>query len=219
MERSNAVGDRRVCQIAITDTKPLRNNMARLYDEFIPTVTAFGKQIPSNLRGTPTHLDPDFEQLTYGDQGQRARCITTNLSAGGLLAFFAALRPVDGPSVPLNYALIGMFVVSEILSARDIPMERWHENAHTRRIPTDSDLVIRAKPGVSGRLKRCIPIGEYRDRAYRVRKEILNSWGGLDVKNGYIQRSARLPRFLNAPKFYNWFQAQNPELIAENNPI
>jgi hypothetical protein len=135
-----------------------------------------------------------------------------------LLAFFAALRPVDGAPRPLIYGLIGLYVVGEIVPAKSVPRSRWAENAHTRRMPGDDDIVVRAKLGVSGRLRRCIPIGELRDRVYRVRKDLLDAWGGLDIKDGYIHRSLRLPAFLNATKFYRWFLAQKPELVAENNP-
>ncbi len=204
--------------VTITDTKPLRDGMARYYDEFVPVAKRFGEQLPPPLLGQPTHLDPDFEQLTYGDQGQRGKRITSLLTAGDLLAFFAALRPVDGPARPLVYALIGLYVVQEIVAAKSVPQSRWGENAHTRRVPGDSDIVVRAKPGVSGRLRRCVSIGELRDRVYRVRNDLLDAWGGLDIKDGYIQRSVRLPAFLDAAKFYRWFLAQKRELFAGNNP-
>jgi hypothetical protein len=203
--------------VTITETKPLLDGMARRYDEFIPVAKHFGEQMPPELLGTPTHLDPDFDQLTYGDQGQRGKRITALLTAGDLLAFFAALRPVDGPARPLIYALIGLYVVEEIVPAKSVPKSRWAENAHTRRVPGDSDIVLRAKPGVSGRLRHCIPIGELRHRVYRVRKDLLKMWGGLDIKDGYIQRSVRLPAFLDAAKFYRWFLAQKPELVQCNN--
>ncbi len=204
--------------VTITESKPLRDGTARRYDEFIPVAARFGEHLPEPLLGQPTHLDPDFECLTYGDQGQRAKRITAHVSSGDLLAFFAALRPVDGPPRPLIYALIGLYVVAEIVAAESVPKARWRENAHTRRVPHDDDIVVRAKPGVSGRLRRCLPIGELRDRVYRVRKDLLDAWGGLDIKDGYIHRSVRLPAFLNADKFYRWFLAQKPELVAENNP-
>src|SRR5207302_10877321 len=127
-----------------------------------------------------------------------------------------SLRDVSSGS--LVYALIGLYIIDEILLARTIDRNRWSENAHTRRIPGPGDIVVRARTRVSGRLQKCIPIGEYRDRAYRVKRELLEAWKGLIVKNGYLQRSARLPAFLNAEKFYGWFLAQNPELLAENNP-
>jgi hypothetical protein len=192
--------------------------MTRLYDEFIPAAKLFGEQLPPPLLGQPTHLDPDFEQLTYGDQGQRGKRIASLLTAGDLLAFFAALRPVDGPARPLIYALVGLYVVEGIVPAKSVPKSRWTENAHTRRVPGDSDIVVRAKAGVSGRLHRCIPIGELRDRVYRVRNDLLDAWGGLDIKDGYVHRSVRLPAFHDTAKFYRWFLAQKPELVAENNP-
>lgn len=203
--------------VTITDSKPMRNGLVRRYDEFTPVVKRFGEQLPSPLLGQPTHLDPDFDHLSYGDQGQRGKRIQSLLTEGGLLAFFAALRPVDGPARPLIYALIGLYVVEEIVPAKSIPRSRWAENAHTRRVPSDGDVVVRARPRVSGRLRRCIPIGELRDRVYRVRNDLLKAWGGLDIKDGYIQRSVRLPAFRNAAKFYRWFLAQKPELIQRNN--
>jgi hypothetical protein len=68
-------------------------------------------------------------------------------------------------------------------------------------------------------LRRCIPIGELRGNVYRVRNDLLNASGGLDIKDGFIQRSARLPEFKDAAKFYDWFLAQNPKLTAQNNPL
>jgi hypothetical protein len=32
-----------------------------------------------------------------------------------------------------------------------------------------------------------------RGGVYRVRNDLLDAWGGLDIKDGYIQRSAFLP--------------------------
>ena len=149
--------------VTITDGKPMRKGLARRYDEFIPVVKRFGEELPLPLMGKNTHLDPDFDYLTYGDQGQRGKRIQSLLIDGDLLAFFAALCPVDGPARPLIYALIGLYVVEEIVLAKTVPRSRWAENAHTRRVPGDGDIVVRAKPGVSGRLRRCIPIGELRD--------------------------------------------------------
>lgn len=203
--------------VTITDSKPMRKGLARGYDELIPAIERFEAELPSWLIGKTTHLDPDFGYLTYGDQGQRGKRIQSLLKNGDLLAFFAALRPADGPARPLIYSLIGLFVIDEIVPAKSIPRSRWAENAHTRRVQAADDIVVRAKPGVSGRLRRCIPIGDFRKKAYRVRKDLLKAWGGLDISDGYIQRSARLPAFRNAAQFYRWFLAQRPELIQRNN--
>jgi hypothetical protein len=164
------------------------------------------------------HLDPDFDHLTYGDQGERAKQICSKLGPGDLLVFYAGLQSV-ARAVGLVYALIGLYVIEDITPALSVPITRRHQNAHTRRVlpATASDILVRARKGVSGRLERCIPIGDFRSRAYRVWPHLLRTWGGLTVKNGYLQRSARLPEFRNAGKFHDWFTAQKPTLVARNN--
>jgi len=71
--------------------------------------------------------------------------------------------------------------------------------------------------GKSGRLERVIAIGEWRDAAYRVTKEMLDVWGGLNVKNGFIQRSVFLPSILKPEIFYDWFLKQGVGLMERNN--
>jgi len=204
--------------VTITEEAPLRPGMATLYDQFVPVVQRFEQSLPFMLRGKPTHLDPDFDHLTYGDRGQRGARVST-LGPGDFLAFFAALCPIDAPPRPLCYALIGLYVIDEIVAAHKVLKQHWAKNAHTRRVPVPDDIVVRAKAGVSGRLRQCIPIGELRGGHYRVRQELLDAWGGLDIKDGYIQRSVRLPGFSDPAQFYRWFLAQKPEVVAANNPV
>jgi hypothetical protein len=66
-------------------------------------------------------------------------------------------------------------------------------------------------------LERCLPIGEWRDRAYRVRRALIDEWGGLSVKDGYLQRSARLPRMIDPTRFQRWLESQKPILFQANN--
>lgn len=198
------------------DDKPPRRGLVRRFDEFIEPVAKLGAVLPSRLLGRDAHLDPDFDYLTYGDQGSRARRIG-NLERGDLLVFFAALRPVEPPHRPLVYAIIGLYFIDRVLNALEVPRSRWRENAHTRRRPKHDDIVIQAKPGVSGRLRRCIPIGEYRSGAYRVRRDLLRAWGGLDVKDGFIQLSANPPAFRDADRFHQWFRSQRPRIRNVNN--
>ncbi len=42
--------------------------------------------------------------------------------------------------------------------------------------------------------------------------------GGLDVRDGWLQRSANPPAFKDAARFLRWFRKQRPRLIAQNNP-
>ena len=207
--------------------EPLRN-LVRPYDEIVPALASFSKAsdlannpataLPANLLGRPMHLDPDFQHLTYGDNGANRGAKLKSFDRGDLVVFYAGLRPIRGNRKPLMYALIGLLVVEEVTEAFRVPKERWHENAHTRKQKIgEPDIIVRGKKGVSGRCERAIPIGEWRDRAYRVANEMLANWGGLGVKDGYIQRSVSPPSFLNPERFYKWFLHQAVPLLERNN--
>ncbi len=196
----------------------------RKYDEIEAPLNEFAAKsgvsslcCPKTLRMRNMHLDPDFEYLTYGDNGTRRGARIATLSANDLLVFYAGLRSIEQRK-ELVYALVGIFVVQEVVRAHSVPSEKRHENAHTRwTIISENDVVVRGKSGVSGRFDRCIPIGEWRENAYRVCSPIEDAWGGLTVKNGYIQRSAVPPAFHNAERFYRWFQSQDITLLERNN--
>jgi len=192
--------------------------MVRCFDELDDSLSGIGVSLPGKWRGHAAHLDPDFGFLSYGDQGARARRIEDVLGSpgGGFIAFYAALRDVQ--TGQLVDALIGIFDVAELVAAEDVPSSRWHENAHTRRCSHGGDIIVRGAPGKSGRLTRCIVIGRYRDRAHRVDTSTLNAWGGLTVRDGYIQRSARLPEFQQPQRFIAWLRTRKPKLSASNNP-
>jgi hypothetical protein len=164
--------------------------------------------LPDVLRNCNMHLDPDFEYLTYGDNGTRRGTGIASLSSGDLLVFYGGLRSITAPS-QLIYGMIGLFVIDEVVRAVDIAIEHRHENAHTRWATiSKNDVVVRGKPRVSGLLDQCIPIGSWREKAYRVYPELEDAWGGLTVKNGYIQRSAVPPEFKDAGRFFDWFHQQ-----------
>jgi hypothetical protein len=114
---------------------------------------------------------------------------------GDLLVFYSGLRSIQRPHA-LVYAITGLFVIDSIMRALDVPAERNSENAHTRwNVISRNDIVVGGREGSSGRLQRCIPIGEFRNRAYRVTRELEGTWGGLSVKDGFIQRSVVPPSF------------------------
>lgn len=201
---------------------------ARSYREIVPSLLNFCKtfdlslelncKFPSSLLHRYMHLDPEFQHLTYGDRGDRRGAGIAKLQRGDILAFYAGLRPIRPCQHKLLYALVGIYIVKEVVLATEIPHERRQENAHTRTVRVGkADIVVRARRGQSGRLTHCIPIGEWRDRAYRVRKDLLDRWGGLSVKEGYIQRSAQPPSFLKPERFYRWLKCQGLELVAKNN--
>lgn len=199
--------------------KKIRYGYETSYEQFKAPCQKFDRKLPPKLYDKYAHLDPDFSHLTYGDEGNRGKPVW-GLKNGDIVAFYAGLESIKSKQHKPResiYALIGLYVVDKVSPALKIPEEHWHRNAHTRRNPDKTDIVVFAKSGLSGRLERCIPIGEFRDKAYRVTHELLDKWGGLSVKNGWIQRSAKLPCFHDPERFYEWFKKQNIGLVASNN--
>jgi len=220
---------RRFVYVPIPEVRNQHRGCERRYEQLIPHLTQFASdynldiwqdlKFPVELKTSRMHLDPDFEYLTYGDDGYWRGSDLREFGKGDLVVFYAGLRPIHPKNVSLIYGLIGIIVVDEIVYAKDVERNRWDENAHTRRENcSETDIIVRGISGKSGRCEKFLPIGEFRDRAYRVKKDILDAWGGLSVKDGFIQRSARPPRFLDPEKFYKWFRKQQIELIQENNP-
>ena len=202
--------------------------LARCYGEVLPALNRFcdacGRDLLQDLRFPETllhhsmHLDPDFECLTYGNRGNSRGASIGGLENGDLVLFYGGLRPVHPCEHRLIYALIGQYAVEEVVPVQEVHQSRWYENAHARKTARgDKDIIVRAKPEVSGRYDRCIPIGEWRNRAYRVRHDVLEAWGGLSVKDGYIQRSAIPPSFQRPEKLLRWLDRQKVQLVARNN--
>jgi len=175
-------------------------------------------QLPADLSSSHMHLDPDFEHLTYGDNGVRRGKGLADLGRGDLVVFYGGLRPVAACQHSLLYALVGLYRVREVVRLESVAAPRWSENAHTRCVNHEgSDIIVRGERGSSGRLRRCIPIGEFRDGAYRLTHGILKAWGGLSCRDGYLQRSAVPPSLLDPQRFSRWFERQDAELVSSNN--
>jgi hypothetical protein len=208
--------------VPIPETKPVRAGLQKPYATLVPILAKFGKSLPSHLLYSNMHLDPDFAHLTYGDYGdtgQRGKELSETLEFGDVVVFYASFRDVAHPEARLVYALIGMLTVRDIPPARDIHQAEWDTNAHSRRVLSRHalDIVIRGQLGNSGRFDRCVPIGEFRNKAYRVRKDILNEWGGLSIKDGYLQRSIHPPRLCEPKRFMRWLTRQKISLVQANN--
>ena len=211
--------------VPIPEVERCNSGLERKYAEVVPFIAHFSEKhgtlvkLPHFLAKKNMHLDPDFYYLTYGDVGSSRGMGLTKLEQSDIIAFYNSMVPMKQNPRMLIYALIGFYIVNEVVRASEIPKNRWMENAHTRREEiSDVDFVVRAKAG-SGRLKRCIPIGEWRNKAYRVRTDILEKWGGLSVEDGYIQRSAVPPFFLHPERFCKWFKENNKGLVQANNHV
>jgi len=174
-------------------------------------------EFPQHLMNSATHLDPDFYFSTYGDQSTGRGLRVGELKNGDFLAFFASFKPITKCSHKLIYALYGMMVVDKVLRVAEVPDGLMKSNAHSRVQNANNDhLVVFAHPDLSGRFNRAIPIGEFRNRSYRVTNDVLEAWGGIGVKDGFIQRSVNPPWFSDPEKFLRWFDAQNVQLLNSN---
>ena len=202
--------------VPIPEPEPVRPGMETPFVRWAPAIERLGVRLPERLADRIAHADPDFGRLTYGDRRERGKQIRQKLKGGDLLVFYAGLRDVgDGRLV---YALIGLLAIGSIVAARDLPSERWAENAHTRRLEIgETDVVVRGREDASGRFERALEFAGYRAGAYRVFPELLGRWGGLGVRDGYVQRSARLPEVGDPERFLDWLVAQRVGLVARDN--
>ena len=211
--------------VPIPQNRTNSHGMEREYDHLVmPALQAFSERnasvvrLPDELAGRRMHLDPDFDCLSYGDTSNRGRRLRS-FSEDDWLVFYSGLRSVSG-GPRLVYGLIGLLVVESVRQVKDIPVSQYDRNAHTRlHQPCGTDIVVTGKPSISGRFTRYLDIGEFRSRAYRVKKPLLETWGGLTVNDGWIQRSANPPLFLEPQSFAEWLSGQGVEVVAANNLI
>lgn len=206
----------RFAYVPIPEPEPIVQGLETPFSRWRAAVERLGVELPEALRDRLAHADPDFGCLTYGDRRERGRQIREKLGAGDLLVFYAGLRDVHRGG--LVYALIGLLTVDAVVAARDVPSERRGENAHTRRREIGAtDVVVRGRSGASGRFDRALEFASYRSGAYRVCPDLLEAWGGLGIRDGYVQRSARLPELTDPARFLAWLGGQHVALVARDN--
>lgn len=195
------------------------------YRAFKKSVERFNVQLPKNLQAARVHLDPDFESLTFGEPFDHRKKILSSrgqiinqLKKGDFIAFYASFRPTKPIKHKLAYCLFGILYIGRKSFVNQLNNSDKTNCAHGRRIGAEKDLVVWGVKGKSGRFEQAILIGEYRDKAYRVSSDILKKWGGLKVKNGYIQRSARPPFFKCPKQFLAWLKEreETKKLIRAN---
>jgi len=218
----------RYAYVPITAGEDQRRHIAPCptYAVFEEQVASLRVSLPPHLNGTKVHLDPDFDSLTYGEpylatNGRRASRgrLIESLREGDFIAFFAGFRPTtQSYQHTLAYCLFAIFFVQRVRQVKELTLQERAVCAHGRRRHAENDFVVQANPALSGRFHRAIPIGEFRQNAYRVRRDLLAEWGDLTVRDGYIQRSAQPPRFKSPRRFLLWLanQPQSAPLLQNN---
>lgn len=199
--------------------KPIRPGYGVSYKQFKDPCRKFGREceLPRKFDDWYAHLDPDFRYLTYGDEGKKKTRLVEKLKLGegDILAFYVGLKPPNFRSGGLVYALIGLYEVACVMYAKDITEKLWGINAHTRRKPQEDDIVVFGKSRKSGRLEKCISIGEYhRKGLYYLESKIQERWGEPEevcLQRGYLHA-------LHDPeRFCKWFEEQGVSLVPQNN--
>lgn len=167
-------------------------------------------QLPRILHEAAMHLDPDFENLTYGDDGRRGKKLK-EFNPGDFIAFYAGLRSIQ--TGKLVYALIGMIELdSKPSDPAEVQEEERLRHAHCRWVNRrKGEVVVSGKRGSSGLLKAAIEIGYKNDKTYYVKPDIFDEWGGFqNFKNGYLQRSGTLPELKYPERFLEWLRNKKP---------
>ena len=203
------------------------------FTDFVEPCRKLDKPLKPFITDETAHLDPDFTYLTYGDiSGQQYNGKKSyrglpllDLDEDDLMVFYSSLDPRKTQGFEkseLIYAIIGIYILAKKparavdLFPKRLPLDG---NAHTRVHYNEADIIATAKHGVSGRLSRCIPIGELISsdktgaKRYFLRQELFNDWGGFQFRDKYVeklylQRSGALPFFRNAERFYSWLKEQ-----------
>lgn len=200
-----------------------KSGMGTSYDDLLPDFESWCQknlvkiEFPKYQINKGCHLDPDFDFSTYGDQATGRGLRVGDLKKNDFLAFFASFKPITTCDYNLIYALYGIIVIDKVLKVKDVPVKDLHMNAHTRvKNPNDDHWVVFGNPLLSGRFSHAIPIGEFRNGSYRVKKEILDEWGDISVKDGFIQRSVCPPWFTKPEQFLKWLESKQVKLINSN---
>lgn len=206
------------------------------YKGFFEPCERLGKRLDKEFASKTSHLDPDFSELTYGDIDEKGGSNhrgspLLKLDEDDLLVFYAGLDPGrwNDAKVELVQAIIGLYVIKKKpirATKANIPNidSIRAKNAHLRRDYRDADIIVFAKPAPqSGRLERCIQIGErWSNNHYYLKQNLFDQWGGFLDRNDspvckiHLQHSP-LFSFKNPEKFYKWFKSQNIKLMACNN--
>lgn len=109
--------------VPIPGNEKFHKGMGTSFSEIVPSLEKFCRnhsvdlaaalRFPAGLVHQHTHLDPDFDYLTYGD-GPRRGAGLLELTRGNLVVFYSGLRPISPCEHKLVYALVGLYVVDQV---------------------------------------------------------------------------------------------------------
>ena len=158
------------------------------------------RYVPQRLRSAACHNDPEFETLTYGDNGDNGRSSALrSLQAGDALLFLARLERWAGGerTGEFGFHLIGGLSVdyAEFVTPQSGGRDRFAKNAHAVR--GDARFLGVAGSSRSRRFRRAVPMDrEICDAAFRAADGAPWRWGGgksdLQVIGSYTRSCRRM---------------------------
>ena len=140
------------------------------------------RYVPPHLHGAVCHNDPEFETLTYGDNGENPRSTAlTGIQPGDTLLFLARLeRWRDGERTrDFGFYLIGGLSAdyAEFVTPQSGRRDRFAKNAHSIR--GDERFFGVAGSSRSRRFRRAVPLTrDICDKVFRAANGATWRWGG-----------------------------------------
>ena len=139
------------------------------------------------------------------------------MAEGDVLVFYGGLRPVHPCEHRLIYALLGLYVVEEVVPAVRVPATRWHENAHVRKTARrQTDIVVCASRTFQAGLTAAFR-SENGETA-PIESAMAFAPMGRVVGKGWIHPTHAVPpTFIRPTRFLDWLESQQVRRIPRNN--
>jgi Nucleotide modification associated domain 3 len=163
--------------------------------------------LPSRIKDSSMHFDPEFETFTYGDPTSKRKFLL-KLDKDDLLVFYAGLTPFRNSNFDEALYIIGYFTIDRIIDFNQLTeseaeeiAQNYRNNAHIKRSMDFQDLIIVAGNKDKSRLlDKAILISTHkpdkRGRPYHAVSPEMEELIGI---HGGIQRSIP-PRFVDRKK-------------------
>ncbi|HHT18631.1 MAG TPA: hypothetical protein GXZ72_03630 [Methanobacterium sp.] len=164
--------------------------------------------LPKKIATRKVHMDPEFINFTYGDEGKKATYLR-KLNHNDILVFYAGLKPYEENEYPEALYIIGYFTIKDIIDFKNNKDEidsintirtKFSHNSHPKRFNTNDLVFVVGDPEKSKLLDRPIQISQKKlnkiGRNYHAVSPEMEVLLGIE---GSIQRSIP-PRFINDGK-------------------
>jgi len=161
--------------------------------------------LPKKIARRKVHMDPEFTNFTYGDEGKKAIYLR-KLSHNDLLVFYAGLKPYEGDEYPEALYIIGYFTIKDVIDFENSKDEinrinnirtKFHHNSHPKRSNAQDMVLVVGDPDKSKLLDNPIQISQKKlnkiGRKYHAVSPEMEALLGIE---GSIQRSIP-PRFIS----------------------